>query len=451
MTSAWTSAQVLTLAPDSASAKAGQALASSRKWTTLGRSDRALWGECPGSAKQPYRVQIDLSDPAFKCTCPSRKFPCKHALGLFLLFINQPAVFSQQAAPAWVSEWLNRRDQQAGRQQARAITHSSGQTEAKPSAKRQRNKAKAVAQREATVTAGLAELELWLHDLIRQGLAAVQTQPSRYWENMAARMVDAQSPGIARWLREMSSLPSSGSGWSERLLARLGLLYLLLEGFKRIDTLPPSVQADIRAAIGWTYKEEELLAEPGVTDTWLVLARRVYEEDRLRVQRIWLWGQHSRRAALVLDFAFGGQALDVTLTPGFSLEAELVYFPSNYPLRALVKNRRAAAVPLTVWSAYPTIAGGLAAYGEALARQPWLEIFPFSLEEVVPLKRDEQWMVRDRAGQRLRLNSHFDQDWRLLAVSGGETVALFGEWDGQTLLPLSVWAADRLVPLGGIE
>src|SRR5574341_2349715 len=130
MISAWTSAQVLTLAPDNASAKAGQALASSHKWTTLGRNERALWGECPGSAKEPYQVQIDLSEPAFKGTCPSRKFPCRHALGLFLLFASQPTVLNEQAAPAWVSEWLVKRDQQAQHQQARTAKDPAGQTEA---------------------------------------------------------------------------------------------------------------------------------------------------------------------------------------------------------------------------------------------------------------------------------------------------------------------------------
>ena len=38
-----------------------------------------------GSAASPYQTGIDLSEPAFQCTCPSHKFPCKHGLGLFLL------------------------------------------------------------------------------------------------------------------------------------------------------------------------------------------------------------------------------------------------------------------------------------------------------------------------------------------------------------------------------
>ena len=77
--------QILALAPDPASAKAGSQLATPRNWSNLGTSDSALWGECQGSGKTPYRTQIDLGGPAFKCTCPSRKFPCKHGLGLYLL------------------------------------------------------------------------------------------------------------------------------------------------------------------------------------------------------------------------------------------------------------------------------------------------------------------------------------------------------------------------------
>src|SRR4029453_19602287 len=108
-----TADQILALAPDSASAKAGQGLASPRKWVALGWSERAAWGECQGSAREPYRTQIDLDEPAFRCSCPSRKFPCKHGLGLFLLLASEPSAFDQGAPPPWVAEWLNRRDQSA--------------------------------------------------------------------------------------------------------------------------------------------------------------------------------------------------------------------------------------------------------------------------------------------------------------------------------------------------
>ena len=81
----WTAERVQGLAPDAASAKAGLGLAGPRKWVSIGREDNALWGECQGSGKTPYRSQVDLTDGASKCSCPSRKFPCKHSLGLLLL------------------------------------------------------------------------------------------------------------------------------------------------------------------------------------------------------------------------------------------------------------------------------------------------------------------------------------------------------------------------------
>jgi hypothetical protein len=73
----WDAEQVLALAADPASAKAGQSLARAAKWSATGSSARALWGRCEGSGKQPYQTMVDLAGPAFRCSCPSRKFPCK--------------------------------------------------------------------------------------------------------------------------------------------------------------------------------------------------------------------------------------------------------------------------------------------------------------------------------------------------------------------------------------
>src|SRR6476469_9727229 len=89
MSETWTSDRIIALAPDPSSAKAGRELANPRKWVTLGLNEAAIWGECQGSGSKPYRTQIDLIEPAFKCSCPSRKFPCKHALALFLLTDSQ--------------------------------------------------------------------------------------------------------------------------------------------------------------------------------------------------------------------------------------------------------------------------------------------------------------------------------------------------------------------------
>ena len=104
-----TEEQILALAPDEASKKPGKDLANPSKWVSKSFNDQALWGACQGSGSKPYLTQIDLNNIAFKCSCPSRKFPCKHGLGLMLLHARQPEIFTQEAAPAWVTDWLGKR------------------------------------------------------------------------------------------------------------------------------------------------------------------------------------------------------------------------------------------------------------------------------------------------------------------------------------------------------
>jgi SWIM zinc finger len=439
MSFAWTAEQILALAPDDSSERAGKGLAAARKWVSLGRDDRAAWGECQGSASTPYQTEIDLAEPAFKCTCPSRKFPCKHGLGLFLLLAGQPEAFTRGERPAWVTEWLEARDARAEKQAKKEAS-----PERKPDEQAQGRRA---AERAAKVTAGLQELELWLRDLMRHGLASVQGRSYSFWTAPAARMVDAQAPGVARMLQEMAGIPATGDGWHDRLAERLGRLYLLLEGFKRIETLPPAAQADIRSMIGWTIRQEDLRDDPGVRDRWQVVGHQVEEEERLRVQRTWLWGRETGRAALVLDFAHGRQPLDVGLVPGTSLDAELVFWPGSYPLRALVKERFGEAGPVDGLSGYVSIADAVAAYAEALSRNPWLEQFPVVLDQVTPARNGGGWIVQDAGGHALPIAPGFEQSWHLIALSGGYPMTLAGEWNGSWLLPLSVWAEGRFVAL----
>src|SRR5215216_2592094 len=309
----YSSEQIIALAPDAASAKAGRSLATASKWQNVGQNERALWGECQGSGAKPYQTVIDLNEPAFKCSCPSRKFPCKHALGLFLLVANQPATGGNATtAPAWAAEWLAHRDQQAQRR-SEAAKKADVEPDEATLARRASQKAKRSLDREAKVVAGLKELELWLRDLVRHGLASAQTRSFDYWEQMAARLIDAQAPGVARRVRDLSRVPQSADGWIEQLLSKVSSLFLLLKAYERIETLSAATQADVRTAIGWNYKEDELPEENVVADEWLVLGQRTTGDEGLRVRRTWLWGRRIAKGALVLEFAAPGQHLGMDL------------------------------------------------------------------------------------------------------------------------------------------
>jgi uncharacterized Zn finger protein len=189
----YTRDEVLRLAPDSGSAKSGQDLAQLRKWGLLEGDGATLWGECQGSGAKPYRVQIDLTEPAFKCSCHSRKFPCKHGLGLLLIFATTPEAFVAAERPAWVQEWLASRE-------ARATKAAEKQTR-EPKPRDLEAQSKRREKRIDRAKAGFADLSAWMHDLIRSGIRSVPTKGFEFFDSQARRLVDAQAPGAARLVR----------------------------------------------------------------------------------------------------------------------------------------------------------------------------------------------------------------------------------------------------------
>ncbi|MEM9726500.1 MAG: SWIM zinc finger family protein, partial [Pseudomonadota bacterium] len=107
------------LAPDAASLKAAASQMKPAKWPLRAQSasqeaEALVWGECQGSGANPYRVVFDAADLGYKCTCPSRKFPCKHVLALMSLFAEDATTFAPAEPPEWVREWLGRRRRTGG-------------------------------------------------------------------------------------------------------------------------------------------------------------------------------------------------------------------------------------------------------------------------------------------------------------------------------------------------
>ena len=86
-------------APDAASLQNGRDLVRKKAFSQLGVSADGTWllGRCKGSGKEPYSVSVDLANesaPVGRCNCPSRKFPCKHALGLMVAYLANPGQFA---------------------------------------------------------------------------------------------------------------------------------------------------------------------------------------------------------------------------------------------------------------------------------------------------------------------------------------------------------------------
>lgn len=436
-----TSDQVLAMAPDSSSASAGKKLGNAKHWKSLGVSAEALWGECQGSAL--YQVKVDLSTLTSQCSCPSRKLPCKHSLGLLLLASSTSVPTAEP--PEWVTSWLAKRQASSVRKQERTEKAAQSADSAPTAAQ-----LKTAEKRLASVKKGLETLDLWLSDLMRQGLASVSTQPASFWEQQAARLRDAQAPALDTRVRRLATIPNASPTWPEKLLAELGKLSLLTHAFRQEEQLEQGMREEVRQLIGWSLTQDEVNTRgESLRDDWLILGQTLEEEMRGKTQRTWLYGLHSQRTAMILQFSMAGQPFSEHFALGSHQEAELVFWPGAYPQRAFMRSRLGDFTPLKdTLPGTDNIDTFLTSIAQALSRQPWLEHFLCVLRNVTPLCSDEgnTWYLRDHEGRALPLAGN--DCWLLLALSGGHSVDLAAEWDGTLLRPLGVMANGEYALLG---
>ncbi|MFD7513549.1 SWIM zinc finger family protein [Streptomyces niveus] len=444
----WTTEQVLALAPDAASRKAGARLSAAGPWSDAGSSgEGAVWGLCKGSGQKPYQTVIDTKGPAYKCSCPSRKFPCKHALGLLLLWAAEGASavrtvvdVGEGAAPDWAEEWLGGRRKRGEEQRESADAEAGGVAkQADPEAARRRAE-----RRAARITGGARELEQRLTDLLRGGLAAAEQSGYGLWEETAARMVDAQAPGLAARVRELGSIPGSGAGWPVRLLEESALLHLLDQGWLGIDQLPAPLATTVRTRVGLPSPAEG----PPVRDHWLVLAQYDTSDGKITTRRIWLYGRESGRTALVLGFGAAGRSPAPALPVGLVIEAELTPHAGAGQLRADLGDEVGVPQPTGTPPPGGTTTAAVAAYGSALREDPWLESWPVTLTDVVPVPHGEDggWQLADAEGESALPMAHAALArpglWKLVSLSGGGPVTVFGECGHRGFTPLAAWSPD---------
>lgn len=447
--------QIEALAPDQASLDAARKLLKPNHWPTLACDEAGLvWGEAQGSGATPYRVVISEADAGYKCTCPSRKFPCKHSLALMWLRAENKVAFARAETPEWVKEWLLRRRGPSGHAQssdapkasiAAALFEDAAQAppdpkaEARARAQREKNQQ----ERDASILSGLDELDIWLQDQLERGIATFVPDATSACRKMAQRLIDAKANGLAT---RLDSLPSRlyALPEPERMRAaieELGLFHLMAEAYRRQDELDPMMRADIRQMIGWNQGRDALLADPSavrIAGRWHVFAsRNVVQPDKLRRLETWLVRAEEEgvaQYALLLDFVpVAGGASAAGYLIGDVFEAELVFYGATVPLRALVGEqtqptaRSRQVLPLPDAS----LAAAYSHYQAALAARPWLGEWPLAFRGACVRRCGQQYVLVDLAGG-LAVPIAADQNIAIWALAKASTIDGIGLWDGRS-------------------
>ena len=263
-------------APNAEAAKNGRSLVLKKKYLQLNISGDSsiLFGECQGSGKDPYRCSCDFirpGAPTYRCSCPSRQFPCKHSIGLMYAYVQNASSFKTAEVPE---------DLQSKREKvvARAEKHKEA-----PAGPKQVNKA-ALAKKIKMQLEGINLLEELTIELARIGIGNMNAKLASTIESRAKQLGDAYLPGAQNALHAYTSLFSDGSGkfddkapssvreaiYSDALdqLGRLNALVKQGRAYleKRLEDpeLKPEIESPIAAWLGHAWQLSEL-KEAGLT------------------------------------------------------------------------------------------------------------------------------------------------------------------------------------------
>ena len=429
----WTEEQVIAVAPDNNSAAAGRKLAIPGPWSDMGANESLVWGKCQGSGKNPYQVSVDIDAPAYRCSCPSRKFPCYHAIALLLMWARN-IVGDEEALASFAEDWANQRAEKAENKTKKASAARPADPEAQ---------AKRLAARLEKMDAGIEDFTLWLTDLTRGGLAAARSQPFSYWDRAAGRLVDAQLPGLAERVRTAAGESLRRDDWGDYLLRQVGRWQLLAMAWRHRDRLDDNDATDLRTTLGLSTPSEQVREGRTRTGTWQVLGAHRSEEGPLQQQRTWLTAEDGE-LALVLETAGPGQSLGVPQLAGARLQATLAFYPGNGPQRALYLDSPVPCEPATNLGTGTSVAESRRAAAESLSKAPWRSRYPARLAGIRITHNPALALDPDNTGIAV---SHDSPIPMLLALTGGRPCDVFGELEDEQLRVLTVSIDGRVIAL----
>ena len=254
----WSAETVEGLAPDAASVTAARKLARPGPWSGTGlRRARGL-GAVQGQRLAALPGAGGPLRPGLQVLCPSRKFPCKHALALLLLRARMGAFWRAAGVGVrWLASRLSAAARAArGRRRARRRATGGGGT--------------AGGGARARIAGGVEDLQRWLRDAVRGGLGAGRlrsgtsgTRSRRAWWTPRRR---APLPARARWSESRRGGPTvgrSGCSLASACCTCCARPICVLRGRSAMTCARRSVNV----------AREEVLAGARVADRWAVLAR----------------------------------------------------------------------------------------------------------------------------------------------------------------------------------
>ncbi|MEZ3477034.1 MAG: SWIM zinc finger family protein, partial [Lachnospiraceae bacterium] len=199
--------QILALAPNAAAASNGKKISQKGGFVKLEQSqdDTFYMGECTGSGKSNYITSadyIDENNPVFRCSCPSRQFPCKHSLALMYEMLAKKTFDICE-----IPEDIQKKREKKQAKENKAAEVAKPESEMTEEEKKKAEKKKASAAKTAknarvkklkTQLEGLDLVEKVVNDLMSAGLGTIGGASLKTYQQLAKQMGDYYLPGPQR-------------------------------------------------------------------------------------------------------------------------------------------------------------------------------------------------------------------------------------------------------------
>ena len=209
-------------APNTNAITKGWDLVNKRYFVKLFKSEdeTLIFGECKGSGRSNYFPSADFlkpESPVFRCTCPSRQFPCKHCLGLLYAFAAGKT-FTGADIPRDI---LEKRKKTAARAERKKRITQPGKKKTDKSALKKKIKSQ---------LEGLELLGSITANIVKNGFASLDPRTLQTLEKQAKELGNYYLPGAQTALRRFLLLFKNNEKWENiytDALIQIGTLHAL--------------------------------------------------------------------------------------------------------------------------------------------------------------------------------------------------------------------------------
>lgn len=157
--------------------------------------DTLIYGECKGSGSKPYYTSADFmgDTPVFRCSCPSRQFPCKHSLALMF-------------------DWLAGKEFEIGEvpediaSKREKIENKAKKAESGETPKPKKTNKSAVTKKLKKQREGLELAENFVNDILSRGVSSINNASCSQYQTLARQLGDYYLPEPQAIMLEIISL-----------------------------------------------------------------------------------------------------------------------------------------------------------------------------------------------------------------------------------------------------